>query len=148
MLQVPIEHTGMSQRVPCYILDSSRPLWRGELEDCGLVIGTNALANLGFQIVDSQGCVLMAEVGIGSPQMVAKDSKEVSASKDRNGNPQETNSIVAQPTEDENRNLQEADEDVVQPAEVVEVMLKHDLHLSSQQTRVATVQLIGRHEHF
>ena len=47
----------------------------------------------------------MAEEGIGSPQMVAKDSEEVSTSKDRNGNPKETTSIVAQPTEDENRNL-------------------------------------------
>jgi len=82
VLQVTIEHTGMTQRVPCYILDSSRPLWRGELEDCGLVIGTNALANFRSQIVDSQECVVMAEEGIGSPQMVAKDSEEVSASKD------------------------------------------------------------------
>ena len=45
-LQVTIENTKVSQTVPCYILDSTKPIWRGELKDCSLVIGTNALPEL------------------------------------------------------------------------------------------------------
>ena len=53
-LQVTTENTEVSQRVPCYVLDSAKPIWKGKLKDCGLVIGTNALADLGFNIVDAQ----------------------------------------------------------------------------------------------
>ena len=49
-LQVTVENTEVTQMIPCYLLDSAKPIWRGELKDCGLVIGTNALADLGFHI--------------------------------------------------------------------------------------------------
>ena len=42
-LQVTIERTRVVQSVPCYILDSSKPIWQGELKDCGMIIGMNAL---------------------------------------------------------------------------------------------------------
>ena len=57
-LQVTVEKAGITQSVPCYILDSSKPIWQGELNDCGVVIGTNALAKLGFNVVDSHGDVV------------------------------------------------------------------------------------------
>ena len=41
--------------VPCYVLKSDKPLWKGELSDCALVLGTNALGNLGFQITHPNG---------------------------------------------------------------------------------------------
>ena len=37
------------------MLDSSRPLWSGELEDCGVLMGTNALVKHGFSVVHSDG---------------------------------------------------------------------------------------------
>ena len=53
------------QSVPCYILDSYKPIWQGELKDCGMIIGTNALEELGFSIVDSDGKVLKSSNAIG-----------------------------------------------------------------------------------
>ena len=35
-------------QVPCYVLESSKPNWYGELKNCAMVSGTNALEDLGF----------------------------------------------------------------------------------------------------
>ena len=37
------------------MLDSSRPLWSGELEDCGVLMGTDALVKHEFSVVHSDG---------------------------------------------------------------------------------------------
>jgi len=42
---------------PCYILDSSKPIWRGELQTCGVLLGTNALEALWFQITQANTAV-------------------------------------------------------------------------------------------
>ena len=48
-LRLTVESTGVCQRVPRYILDNSKPSYmEGKLKHCGVVIGTNALTNLGF----------------------------------------------------------------------------------------------------
>ena len=44
VLKVTIEGTNTTFNVSCYVLKSCKPLWNGELYDCGLVLGTNALA--------------------------------------------------------------------------------------------------------
>ena len=127
-LQVTIENTGVSQRVPCYILDSAKPIWKGELKDCGLVIGTNALVDLGFHIVDAQGCKVTAEEDTSPTHEIEPKSEKTSEQ------------------EDKNNNTKEAVNEGIDPAEVLEVILKHDLHLASQQTRVATVQLMKTYQ--
>ena len=43
---VQVMHTDISGDVPCYVLDSSKPLWSGEVSDCGIVRGINALSSL------------------------------------------------------------------------------------------------------
>ena len=48
MLKIKIKGTSKSFNVPCYVLQSCKPLWNGELYDCALVLGTNALEALGF----------------------------------------------------------------------------------------------------
>ena len=48
-LNIQIEATGVTKEVLCFILDSSKPLWKGELEDCGVVLGTNSLQGLGVK---------------------------------------------------------------------------------------------------
>lgn len=122
-LQVTVEGTGVCQRVPCYILDSSKPLWKRELKDCGLVIGTNTLAELGISMVDAKGCVGMAiEETVYQYQENVEGSKKASESANQGG---ET------PVAD----------DPVDSTSVIGVILKHDLHLGSQQTRVAKVQI-------
>ena len=55
VLKVTIEGTNKTFSVPCYVLKSCKPLWNGELYDCGLVLGTNALEPLGFQITHPSG---------------------------------------------------------------------------------------------
>ena len=54
-------------QVPCYVLNSDRPLWKGELWNCGPVLGTNCLEKLGFSITHPNG------------QMVRLTEKEVTA---------------------------------------------------------------------
>ena len=55
ILNILIETTGKTYPVPCYVLDSSRPLWSGELKDCGVLMGTNALVKHGFSVTHSDG---------------------------------------------------------------------------------------------
>ena len=38
-LNVPVEGTDRTLQVPCYVLNSNRPLWNSELWNCGLVLG-------------------------------------------------------------------------------------------------------------
>lgn len=45
-LDTVVEEIKESQRVSCYILESSKPIWQGELNDCELVNRTNTLAKL------------------------------------------------------------------------------------------------------
>ena len=60
LLRVQVVDTDVFQEVPCYVLDSSKPLWSGEVRDCGIVIGTNALSNLGFNITHPNGTTIIA----------------------------------------------------------------------------------------
>ena len=55
VLKIIIEDTNTTYSIPCYVLKSCKPLWNGELYDCGLVLGTNALEPLGFQITHPSG---------------------------------------------------------------------------------------------
>lgn len=55
VLDILMETTGKTCPIPCYVLDSTRPLWSGELEDCGVLMGTNALVQHGFTVKHSNG---------------------------------------------------------------------------------------------
>ena len=48
LLEVTVEDSRMTQQVPCYVLDSSKPIRLGEVSNCSLVLGTNALVSLGL----------------------------------------------------------------------------------------------------
>ena len=45
---IQIGATEVTKEVLCFILASSKPLWKGELADCGVVLGTNSLEGLDF----------------------------------------------------------------------------------------------------
>ena len=51
LLSVTLEATGKSLHIPCYVVDSTRPLWQGAVKNCGLVLGTNAIVGFGIQLV-------------------------------------------------------------------------------------------------
>ena len=57
---------------------SFKPLWNSKLSDCGLVLGTNALEPLGFQIMNPSGRQV-GPVGKrctpGGPQVMESDPK-------------------------------------------------------------------------
>ena len=89
-LQLTVQGTGASQRVPCYILDSSKPIWKGELKDCGLVIRTNAFANLGFSIVDAEGCIVTSEENASQTHGIVENTIQATEPQDNNVTIQET----------------------------------------------------------
>ena len=55
MLKITIIRDSKSFTVPCYMLKSDKPLWKGELNDYALVLGINALGNFGLQITHPNG---------------------------------------------------------------------------------------------
>ena len=57
-LQVTVESTGMEQDIPFYVLDSNKPIWSGELANCEVILGTNALSSLQFRIVLPDGSMV------------------------------------------------------------------------------------------
>ena len=44
--------------VPCYVIDSTKPIWQGEVKNCGMIMGTNALVAFQFCISHSNGIVI------------------------------------------------------------------------------------------
>ena len=55
VLQIEIDRTGQNLNIPCYVLESSKPLWKGELRDCAVLLGTNALIGYGFEVAYPNG---------------------------------------------------------------------------------------------
>ena len=55
VLQLEIDETGKNLEIPCYVLDSSKPLWQGELKNCAVLLGTNALTEFKFGLFHSNG---------------------------------------------------------------------------------------------
>ena len=60
-LQVMVDETGVTKEVPCFVLASEKPIWSGELHNCGVILGTNALVDLGFQVIHSNGMVVQPQ---------------------------------------------------------------------------------------
>jgi len=42
-------------------MDSSEPIWQGEVWNCGMIMGTNALVGLDFRITHSNGIEVVTE---------------------------------------------------------------------------------------
>ena len=94
-LQVTVERTGVVQSVRCYILDSSKPIWQGELKDCGIVIGTRTRV----QCVDCKGNILTstkASKGTSAEQGKVSDSADV-ATPGSKETPNLTDSVTSEP---------------------------------------------------
>ena len=107
----------------CYILDSSRPICQVELTDCGMIIGTNALDELGFSIVDCKG----------------NDLESFNAGKTLAT--EELTDAVSIPSEESSKVWTVQPEMPVDVTGVLAVMLAQDVHLRPQQTRVDKARL-------
>ena len=57
-LSVLLEARGKSLCIPCYVVDSTRPLWEGAVKKCGIVMGTNAIVGFGIQLVHKNGATV------------------------------------------------------------------------------------------
>ena len=58
-LEVVIEATGIKLTVPCYVIDSTKPVWQGDVKNCGMIMGTNALSAFEFHISHSNGIEIL-----------------------------------------------------------------------------------------
>jgi len=74
MLQMATDDSSQPQHIPCYVLPSCKPIWDGEMNDCAMVLGTNALEDLGFFVVDRSGAKMKSD---GEP-LSAKVQEKVS----------------------------------------------------------------------
>ena len=58
-LEVVVEVTGKSLKVPCYVIDSIKPVWRGDAKNCGIIMGSNALVAFQFHILHANGIEIL-----------------------------------------------------------------------------------------
>jgi len=55
LLPIEVEETRASKLIPCYVLESSKPIWLGEVRN---VLGMNALTSLGFIMSHVDGTIV------------------------------------------------------------------------------------------
>ena len=58
ILDILLEETGKILTVPCFVLESSKPIWQGAVRNCGVILGTNATVEYGVQVVHANGTVV------------------------------------------------------------------------------------------
>ena len=58
VLDVLLEETSKTLTVPCFVLESSKPIWQGTVKNCGVILGTNATVDYGVQVVHVNGTVV------------------------------------------------------------------------------------------
>ena len=58
-LEVVVESTGKSLKVPCYVIDSTKPVWRGDANNCGMIMGSNAFVAFQFHILHANGIEIL-----------------------------------------------------------------------------------------
>jgi len=68
LLQVTVEGTEVCKEVPCHVLASEKPIWQGELGNCGVILGTNALLGLGFKVIHANGMEVHPQLDNGESQ--------------------------------------------------------------------------------
>ena len=119
-LQVTTIDRDKHHLVACYVLESSKQIWNGELKNCAMhmVMGTNALEDLGFCIITNEGAKVI-------PEGVTEPSEQFNATN-------ESKPIVA-----EHSKLNEK-----HPSQV-KLILEKELHLGSNQAKLARVKVNG-----
>ena len=126
-VSVMLDSTGMSLSVPCYVLDSVKPLWRGTVRNCGIVLGTNALTAFGMQVMHSNG------------EAVRPDD---------NVHPSGTGQETLEETEEPEQLIHPAEEVVPtdqtdgKPEYKVRVLLSQVVHLGARMSKEVRVEIV------
>ena len=115
-----MEATEVEKEVLSFVLDSRKPLWKGELADCGIVV----LSDLGFEITQTNGAVINHVIG--------EEEKSVTTDP-----PVETSSIDTPPSTTEVQPTF-----VQKPGEEPLISLSKNLRLGPRQTKIAKVRVI------
>ena len=76
-LEVVIKAIGIKLTVPCYVIDSTKPVWQGDVKNCGMIMGTNALSAFECHISHSNGIEILP----ASSECLAKQHYKPDASK-------------------------------------------------------------------
>ena len=71
-LHMELDVTKANQEVSFLVLDSSRPLWQGELQDCSVLLGTNSLVDLGIEVTHTDGSTI-----VPSPIRIQEEDNKV-----------------------------------------------------------------------
>ena len=58
-LEIAVESTGKSLKVPCYVIDSTKPVWRGDANNCGKIMGSNVFVTFQFHILHANGIEIL-----------------------------------------------------------------------------------------
>ena len=74
-VDVIIEVTGKCLEIPCYVIDSAKPVWQGNVKNCGMIMGTNALVAFQFCISHFNG-EKISPVNLPKQELSAKVSKQ------------------------------------------------------------------------
>ena len=74
-LDVIIEVAGKCLEIPCYVIDSAKPVWQGNVKNCGMIIGTNTLVDFHFCISHFNG-EKISPVSLPKQELSAKVSKQ------------------------------------------------------------------------
>ena len=53
ILDILLEETGKTLTMPCFVVESSKPIWQGAMRNCGVILGKNATVEYGVQVVHS-----------------------------------------------------------------------------------------------
>ena len=124
-------------QVPCYVLESTKPIWNGELKNCAMVLGTNALEDLGFCIISNDGTKVMPE-STAEPKDKTDERKLLVADPSKLKEKADKSSVT------ESSEQKEIIEDSKPP--YVKLVLEKKLCLGPQQTKLARVRIIGDHK--
>ena len=74
-VDVIIEVTGKCLEIPCYVIDSAKPVWQGNVKNCGMIMGTNALVAFQFCISHFNG-EKISPVSLPKQELSTKVSKQ------------------------------------------------------------------------
>ena len=120
-------------KVLCFVLDSNKPLWKGELTDCGLVLGTNSLDDLGFKITQHDGITVESDNIDKEEETVLPEESPTGVNVDVAG----AHSTHPSKTEVEEVSREQKDHSEIEH----QVTLSKSLRLGSQQTQLAKVHV-------
>ena len=74
-VDVIIEVTGKCLEIPCYVIDSAKLVWQGNVKNCGMIMGTNALVAFQFCISHFNG-EKISPVSLPKQELSSKVSKQ------------------------------------------------------------------------